>query len=102
MDENPFCQQVCSSNVFRGRWFLSLSEVSETSQDDSSRKTGQKATQSEERQMNASDDRQLEAEADAYQAEADAKRRIDAIVLTDPRVMAIARGFIDAERRLTA
>jgi hypothetical protein len=52
--------------------------------------------------MNASDDRQLEAEADAYQAEADVKRRIDAIVLTDPRVMAIARGFIDAERRLTA
>jgi hypothetical protein len=52
--------------------------------------------------MTPAEERQLDAEADAYQAEADAKRRIDAIVLTDPRVMAIARGFIDAERRLTA
>jgi len=48
-------------------------------------------------EMSLREIRQLDAEADAYQADADAQRRVDAIVLTDPRVVALVEAVFSAQ-----
>lgn len=50
--------------------------------------------------MTPAEERQLDAEADACQAEADAKRRIDAVVLTDPRVMAMVEAVFCYQQQI--
>ena len=58
---------------------------------------GGREVHAKEEQVSASEDRQLEAEADAHQADADERRRVDAIVMTDRRVVALVEAVFSAD-----